>query len=175
MKKKISDILKEMKTNEFILRCGMPMGYVPGLPVLQIRNDELCLTVPFLRYRVTGQPDKTLVYPIRYTATFVLPEMKPVEFQDLQYQARFGKISFGEPVGLFRHEAVRHLSRQEYQALRSELMGEYDRVIDALLNDGEYGPEHEARMAELMTMMVEPSLRPMYQALDADFYGKYLL
>lgn len=170
----VNEILKGMKSDPFVLNCGMPMGYVPGLPILQIRNEELCLVIPFLRYRVTGQVDKTLVYPIRYTMTMVLPEKSFVEFQNLAYQPRFQKVEFNEPVGLFRHEAIRTLSKQQYQSTREELLSQYDKVIRALLCDEEYCAADELRMQQLLQMLVEPSLLPIYQALDMDFYNKYL-
>ena len=76
MEKKISvqQILNELKTSQLLLNCLMPLGYVPGLPILQIRNDQLCLMIPYLRYKVTGVADKTQVYPIRFALTLVLPE-----------------------------------------------------------------------------------------------------
>lgn len=170
----VSAILKELKTDGFVLHAGMPMGYLPGLPILEIRNEELCLTIPYLKYKVTGQVDKTLVYPIRFTLTLVLPELRVAEFRDLGYQSAFRKIDFTKPVGLFRHEAVKHLTKQAYQQSREELLGCYDKVIAALLYGENYTQEDEARMQELLQMMVEPSLLPIYKELNADFYFKYL-
>ena len=176
MENKISvkDILRKMKNDDFVLNCLMPMSYTYGLPILQIRNERLCLAIPYLRYKVTGEADKTLVYPIRYEVTVALPEKKPVEFIDLQYDNRFAKIDFSAPIGLFRHEAIKHLNKKEYEAAREELFACYDKVIDALLNGSEYTDEDEMRMCELMKMLVEPCLLPIYKALDEDFYNKYL-
>lgn len=170
----VKEILNTLKSNEFVLNCQMPLSYVPGLPLLQIKNGNLCLMVPFLRYKVTGQPDKTLVYPIRYTVTFVLPEKQAVDFSDLKYNSRYSKVNFDAPVGLFRHEAVKHMSKQEYKQARTELLAHYDKVIDALLNDAPYTQEDEQAMASLLHTLVEPSLLPIYKALDEDFYNKYL-
>lgn len=171
----VKDILRGTKSDSFILNCNMPMGYSAGLPILHIRNEELCLTIPFLKYRVTGQVDKTLVYPIRYTTTMLLPEKTFIEFRNLAYQPRFQKVDFSKPVGLFRHEAVKHLTKQEYQSARDELLGLYDKVIRALLYGEEYGAQEEQRMKQLLQMLVEPSLLPIYKALDGDFYNKYLV
>lgn len=171
----VKDILQGMKSNPFVLNCNMPMGYAPGLPILHIRNEELCLTVPFLKYRVTGQVDQTLVYPIRYTVTMVLPEKRVVEFHDLSLQTRFRKVDFSKAVGLFRHEAIKNLNKQEYQNARNALLRQYDKVIDALLYDGEYSADDEYRMRQLLQLLTEPSLLPIYKALDGDFYNKYFL
>ena len=149
------------------------MGYTCGFPILEIRNDRLCITLPYLRYQVTGETDKTLVYPIRYVVTMVLPEEKPVEYKDLEYDYLFSKVDFKQPMGLFRHEAIKHLNKKEYEELRTELYSCYDKVIDALLNEVEYSEEDEYRMRELLQMLVEPCQLPVYKALNEDFYDKY--
>ena len=118
----VEKILKELKTNPLFLNLELPLGYTAGLPLLQIRNEQLCLQIPYLKYRVTGVVDKTLVYPIRYVLTLVLPEKKLVDFQDLSFQPQFRKVDFNSPVGLFRHEAVQHMTKTEYWNTRSELL-----------------------------------------------------
>lgn len=174
MKMSIREIVQHINTNDFVLHCNMPLGYVPGLPILKILNDELCLEVPFLKYKLTGQPDQTLVYPLRYTVTMTLPEKKMVAFSNLAYDSRFAQVDFDQPIGTFRHEAVKHLKKDEYRKVREELLDQYDKVARALLEGAPYTAEDEAHMRRLMQMMLEPSLLPLYQALDADFFEKYL-
>ena len=171
----VETILNEWKASPLFQNLELPLGYTPGLPLLQIRNEQLCLLIPYLKYRVTGVADKTLVYPIRYVATLVLPEKKLVDFQDLSFQPQYGKVDFNAPVGLFRHEAIRHLNKTEYWQTRKELLAHYDRVIGALLFGEDYTPEEEEQMRTLLRMMVEPSQLPIYKALDEDFYNKYLV
>ena len=170
----VSSILKELKTNDFVLHCAMPMGYVPGLPILQIKNEQLCLQIPFLKYRVTGEVDKTLVYPVRYTVTMVLPEKKIVAFRDLSLEPAFAAVDFSAPIGLFRHEAIRHLKKSEYNELREELFVQYDKVAAMLLFNAPYGEEDEEKMCGLIKQLIEPSLLPIYKSLDGDFFEKYL-
>ena len=170
----VKSIINEMKSSDFVLSCKMPMEYSYGLPILQIKNDRLCMVIPFLKYQLTGEVDKTLVYPIRYTFTVELPEKKPVAFEDLTCNYAFEKVNFSMPVGLFRHDAIKNLTKKEYNALRGELFSMYDKVVNALLYDTEYAEADENRMSELLKMLLEPSLFPIYKALDADFYNKYL-
>ena len=61
MKKEFSTeaLIKNLKTNAFILNSSMPMGYVPNLPILCILNGNLCMKIPFLKYKVTGEIDRT--------------------------------------------------------------------------------------------------------------------
>lgn len=171
----VQQILETLKTDPFVQACKMKLGYTAGLPILQVRNDQLCMMVPFLRYKVTGKVDQTLVYPIRYTVTILLPECLPVAFEDLSFNPGFQQVDFSKPVGLFRHEAVRDLNREAYKKLREELISEYDRVVRTLLWDEPYAPASEVRMSELLQRLLEPSLWSMYRALDGDFFQKYFL
>lgn len=171
----VKEILREVKTSPFLLYCEMPMGYVEGLPILQIRNGNLCLLIPFLRYQITGEVDKTLVYPIRFAVTVLLPEGKVMGYQDLKIHPQFAKVDFTKPVGLFRHEAIKGFTKSEYAKKREELLGMYDKVANALLYGGEYTEEDEEAMRKLLQIMVEPSQLPIYKALDEDFYEKYLV
>lgn len=171
----VRQILKELKTNPFVLACKMQMGYTAGLPILQIQNDQLCMLVPFLRYKMTGRVDQTLVFPIRYTITLSLPERQPVAFADLSWDPRFQKVSFQNPTGLFRHKAIQDLDREAYKAMREELLASYDRVIGALLWGAPYRASDETQMRHLLQRLTEPSLWPTYQILDPDFYQKYFV
>lgn len=170
----VKSVLRQLHRNEFVRGCRMPMEYTYGYPILQIKNDRLCLVVPYLKYKTTGEPDKTYVYPIRYVITVVLPEVLPIEYKNLEYELRFGKIDYKTPIGLFRHEAIKHLNKKEYESAREELYDCYDKVIAAILFDQEYNVEEEERMSTLLQMMVEPCQLPIYKVLDEDFYNKYL-
>ena len=83
MKLSMKEFLKQLRSNEFILKCQMPLGYVAGYPILQDVNGELCIIVPFLKYKITGKPDKTAVYPIKYTVTFVPKVTKAREASEM--------------------------------------------------------------------------------------------
>lgn len=170
----VKDILKDLKSNDYVIHCGMPLGYVEGLPTLQIKNDQLCLQIPFLRYQLTGQVDKTLVYPIRFVLTISLPERNLVSYCDLSFNSRFRNVDFSAPVGLFRHEAIKNLTKNEYRKMREELLEQYDKVADSLLNGTQYTAEDEEKMRRLLNTLIEPSLLPIYKVLDEDFYNKYL-
>lgn len=173
-KTNIKKILKDMRTSPFILGCGMEMGVGQGLPVLRVLNGRLCMTVPYLKYKKTGKPDGTLVYPIMYTVTLALPDLAPVSFEDMRYSAAFRLVDFTKPIGTFRHDAIKQYSREQYFALKDELLGLYGKTVDMLLFDAPYAPEDDRRMGELLRLLMEPCLKPIYKALDPDFYNKYM-
>ena len=168
-------LIKKLKTNAFILNSSMPMGYVPGLPILCILNGNLCMKIPFLKYKVTGEIDKTFVYPTRYVATVTVPEEQVVAFEDLSLLDSFAQVSFSEPIGTFRHEAVKDLDKPAYDNLRSTLYEEYDKIVESLINRKEYSTNDETKFRSLLNTILEPSLRPFYKAIDKDFANKYII
>lgn len=170
----VKDLIKELKTSQFLLACEMPLGYVEGMPILQVRRGEPCLMIPFLRYRVTGKVDQTLVFPIRYAVTIRARDGKVVQFVDLTADGRFAKVDFNKPIGLFRHEAIRSWNKKTYAAKKDELMALYGKACDAILAGETVDPEIQTGMKELLSVMVEPCQMPVYQALDQGFYNDFL-
>lgn len=168
-------LLKKLKTNTFILNSSMPMGYVSGLPILCILNGNLCMKIPFLKYKVTGEIDKTFVYPTKYVATVTIPEEQVVAFEDLSLQNNFANVSFSSPIGTFRHEAVKELDKTAYENLRSRLYKEYDKIVDSLINGKEYSSSDESKFRKLFNTVLEPSLHPFYKAIDKEFANKYII
>ncbi len=168
----ISDILRMARRCD-LRREHIPMEYVPGLPLLAVRNGELCLIVPYLRYRTTGKVDETLVFPVRYTAVWTVPEGILVEFRDLRYDPAFSKVDFGKACGKFRHEAVRDLDSAAYSALRGRAVADLDRLALSLLGKEEWSGADEARLRQTLSRLLEPSLRGMYHRIDPDFCNKY--
>ena len=110
-------LIKKLKTNAFILNSSMPMGYVPNLPILCILNGNLCMKIPFLKYKVTGEIDKTFVYPTRYVATVLVPEEQVVAFEDLSLQRTFANVSFSDPIGTFRSKYIVVLAIPDFMAI----------------------------------------------------------
>ncbi len=177
MENKISlkSFLKEFKTSRFVLECEMPMGYTEGFPILSIKNGYLCMTVPFLKYQSTGVVDQTMVFPIRYVVTVSLPDMKAVGYEDLLFNTAFEKVDFSKPIGLFRHKAISGMDKKEYKSKRDELISLYERLANALIFGTPYTDKDESNMSELLKMLLEPSLFPIYMTLDKDFYNKFLI
>ena len=169
---KLAAFLKSEKRSAFYEGCALPLGYVPGLPVIGAVAGKLCLKVPYLKYKITGEVDKTLVFPARYVLTYSLPDMRPVGFEDLAYNRAFRKVDFGKPVGFFRHDAIKSLTKKEYKEKRDALMSMYDEVIEAILAKKPYARGGEFK--KLLGMMIEPSQKPIYKAIDKKFYDNFL-
>ena len=170
----ILQIIKSTGKSPLGTNSGIPLEYVYGLPVFTVRNSRLCMIIPFLKYKVTGQVDKTLVYPIRYTITVLLPEGRVVGYEDLTCNSAYGKVDFTKPVGFFRHEAVKSWTKGEYKSKKKELLAMYGKIADSILYGAVYSPEEDAAFKKLLNTIIEPSLLPVYKELDEDFYNKYL-
>lgn len=168
-------LIHDLKTNKFILHSNITMGYVPGLPILSIMNGNLCIRVPYLKYKVTGEIDKTCVYPIKFVVTISIPEGVIIGIEDLSYNNLFCNIEFNSPIGLFRHDAIKKCNKETYQNLRKELYIEYDKIVGYLINQENYNQDDEKRFKSLFNMIVEPSLFPFYKAIDSDFTNKYFI
>ncbi len=168
------ELLKQVRVSDFVRNCPIPMGYTAGYPLLSMQNGVICMTIPYVRYQITGQVDKTLVYPIRCAVTVTVPGGMPVGFQDLRVDRRFQKVSFDKPVGLFRHEAIRGLTKQEFAQKRDELYECYDQVLCAMLQGQAYSQQEGEKLSQLLKTLVEPSLMPVYKALEPAFYEKFM-
>lgn len=156
------------------VRALIPMGYTPGMPILSVRNDQLIAIIPFLRYKITGETDRTLIFPIRYVMEYLVPENQPVGFADLALTPLFADENFDKVIGFFRHEAVRHLDCNQYRQLRHNTVALYDKLIKSLTTDAPYTPADDVCLINNLKMIVEPSVAPYYKRLDSDFYNRYL-
>lgn len=170
----IRQIIKNLVKSEFYFHSGIYMGYVDGLPLLQVVNGKLCMLVPFLKYKITGEVDKTLVYPIRYVYRVTLPDGKIVGYEDCSVDAAFAEVDFEKPIGFFRHESVKCYTKQQFMEEKEKLYGMYGKIAEAILYGAPYSAEDEEAFKTLLNIIIEPSLKPIYKVLDKDFYDKYL-
>lgn len=152
-------------------RALIPMEFVSGLPILGIRRGELCVTIPY--YRVIVQPeDKTLIYPLAYSITALWSNGLVVDYKNFTFVPAMKKVDFTRPVGTFRHEAIKHLNKQQFIELKNELLGCYDEYISCISERRPF--EKSARMKELLNLIMEPCQKPMYLVLGRKFFEEFL-
>lgn len=148
----------------------IPMGISAGWPILSVRGRQLCVTIPYFRAELKPD-DQTLLYPFAHALTLLWPNGRVVGYSSLRYDKAFADIDFDKPVGTFRHEAIRHLGKAEYVALRDELYGCYDALIEAIYGNRPY--EGQERMRDLFGQLMEPGLEPFYRMLGKSFFSTY--
>lgn len=147
------------------IKALIPMGYTPGIPALNTVNDELCVEIPFLRYKITGEKGHTLVYPIRYIARYLVPELQLVKFTDLKYAPAAGDINFDKPVGFFPHKPIENYTRRQYNHLRDETLQLLGQKAMCMLGESSCTPADEARLTDKLRAIIEPSLHQFYKRL----------
>lgn len=170
----VNELIKKVRTGNFLQECLLPMGYAEGYPIVRQCKGEGYLVIPFLRYQLTGKVDKTLVYPIRAAITVRARDGKIVGYQDLTADCRFTKVDFNKPIGLFRHESIRSWNKQMFLENKKKLFELYDSLLAAIAEGKPQSAEESEQMAQLLQTMVEPCQLPIYQALDGKFYECYL-
>ncbi len=168
------EILKNLKTNEFLLHSNMPMDYTPGLPMLTVVNGTPYYVIPYLKFRMTGEVDRTRVFPPRFVVKVCATNGNIVVFQDISSYKRFEKINFQHPVGIFRHAAIRHFSKASYQQKRNELLALMDRLAASAEDKTKFSGLDNVKLCNLFALLLEPSLKPFYHAIEKDFFETYI-
>ena len=130
--------------------------------------------LPYFRFVRGEEADKSLIYPIKYQATYLWPSGKLIEFEDLEYNPVYSKVDFSKPIGTFRHEAIQKYNSGQYEEKRAELYSFYDTLIDFLVNGSEFTAEAEKSFKDLLNVIIEPSLVPIYKVLDEKFARRFL-
>ena len=176
------------------VRALIPMEMKACAPTFCAKNGKVFLNVPFAKYKETGKPDGTLVYPIAFVVTFealALPEMpesfakvvktkkevfpgKIVAFRTLKYEADCADVDFGKPIGTFRHEAIRGMSKDAYIDEVKALYDVYGKLIGALLSGEECALSDRMTLKQLLGELVVPGQKQMYSAVDKAFFDAYL-
>lgn len=153
----------------------IPMGFGAGFPILSVKNKKLCVIYPYFRTIKQLEKDKTLIYPIAFTATFLWPSGELVGFENLKLKKEFHNIDFSQPVGLFRHEAIKDLNHGQYDAKKEELYSLYDEMIACIYDASKCSQEQESKFKNLLNTLIEPSLKPFYKEIDEPFYNRFLI
>lgn len=168
----LKDFLKRTN-NGPVVRSSVPMGYGRGLPLLNIVGDRLLVTVFY--YKSIPRPnDQTLLMPPEYLLSFDYPSGRLVSFEALRLSPRCKNVNFSRPVGTFRHDAIKNLNRDQYQAKKDELYAYVDKLIANLGDEGEFTDADEASLCELYGLLTEPSLIPAYRMAAPQFAARYI-
>ncbi len=170
----ITSLFETIKSRDEV-RLLIPMGYVPGMPVITIKNEQLVAIVPFLRYKVTGEVDRTLVFPIKYVVEYLIPEAQVVSFRDLSVEENYADRDFDEVLGFFRHESVKNFDKKAFTSFKKETLAQYDKLVNFLLGESDrFTQSDEIALKNNLLTIIEPFILNLYAELDKDFYNKYL-
>lgn len=164
----ISDFLKRAKQMPAVQNL-IPSGMGAGFPILSISNGQLMITLPY--YRVVMRPeDQTLIYPISHLITLLWDSGLIVAFDSLSFQKKYQKVDFEKPIGTFRHDAIKNLTKEQYMGERERLYAMYDKMIASIFSQEPYAENDRREFSKLIHVLLEPSLKSFYQAINPDFY-----
>ena len=149
----------------------IPMEFVSGLPILSLRRGEICITIPYYRAKVQPQ-DKTLIYPLAYSITALWSNGLIVDYKNFNFVPAMKKLDFTKPIGTFRHEAIKNLSKQQYMELKKELFDCYDEYLSCIEKRNPFTKSEP--MKELLNLIMEPCQKPMYLILGRKFFEEFL-
>ena len=99
---------------------------------------------------------------------------KVVKYEDLMYDSRFEEVDFRKPVGLFRHSSVRHLKKEDYNKMRNEIYALLDALSDSMIGKMEFDEMDAMKLNKLFSVLLEPSMKPFYHAIDKTFFETYI-
>jgi hypothetical protein len=161
----------EMIRKSDTARSLIPMEFVSGLPILSIRKGELCITIPYYRAKIRPE-DKTLIYPLAYSITALWSNGMIVDYKNFNFVPAMKRLDLSKPIGTFRHEAIKHLNKQQYKDLKNELFSCYDEYVACIEQKRAF--EGSKRMKELLNIIMEPCQKPMYMLIGKKFFEEFL-
>lgn len=171
MKDKTIKSFMEMIRKGDVARSLIPMEFISGLPIISLRRGEVCITIPY--YRAKLQPeDKTLIYPLACSITALWPSGMIVDYKNFNFLPSMKKLDFSKPTGTFRHEAVKHLNKQQYMELKDKLFDCYDEYLECIVGKKPF--DNSLIMKELLSTIMEPCQKPMYMILGRKFFEEFL-
>ena len=187
--------ISELITNDFVKKCGIPLGYKATFPIINKFNDKTLLTIPYNKVQRTKTRDVSAVLPITYTVTFELNVVKsipesikkiskkeegysgavPVGFKTLKYCKKYDKIDFSKPLETFPHKALKEMGNDEYAEKIDKLYVAYDAIINDYLGLEKSTSVDRLEFKQLLDVLVGPATKKMYGLLDEEFSKKFLV
>ena len=92
----------------------------------------------------------------------------------MSYRKAFSKIEFNKPCGLFRHEQIKKLTKEQYNQAKTALFQLYDKAIMSMLKGTEFSAEDSELMKKILRGIIEPSILPIYEKINVKFFNSYL-
>lgn len=151
----------------------VPMEAVSGWPIPSRRNNRVYVTLPF--YGAQNQEKgKTALYPPLALITVDCLTLAVVKYVNMRYDNPWPQGNWQEIAGYFPHEAISKMTIREYKAKKKELMFLYDKIIQCLINGKQLDADTDAKFSAILTVMMEPGLKPFYQAINPNFFNHFI-
>jgi len=156
-----------------LFRQLVPMEAGVGWPIPLRKGGKVYVIFPFFGFGRTASQNKTVLSPPFATLTVTWSNWVVVEYVNLRFRHPWPEGQWEEQVGEFPHEAVAHLTVQQYREKRHELLTMYDEMLDRLEQGDTFDPAWQTRFGQLLRLLMEPSLEPYYRALGPKFFSHF--
>lgn len=151
----------------------VPMEAVSGWPIPMIKNKRAYVMLPF--YGAQNQEKgKTELYPPLGVITVDCLTMAVVKYVNLRYENPWPEGKWQDTAGYFPHEAISKMTIREYKAKKKQLMSLYDTIIKCSIDGKKLDVETDAQFSKILSVLMEPSLKPFYQAISPGFFNHFL-
>ncbi len=165
----ISDLISEFNKSELRHRI-IPMEMASGWPCIHKLGETLCITIPYFLRTVTKER-KVAIKSLYCSVT--LPVANPKRLMDFTiypYQRDWDDVNYTDAVGMFPHEALQGITKEEYKDMCESLYGCYDDLTEAVMSGAEYKGEE---MQKLFSVLMEPFHYPQYLKINKKFYSYF--
>ena len=191
----LKSFMSELKRNDFVRACGIPLGFKASYPIVKKENDKVILIVPFNKINKTKTQNVSAVTPVVYTITFELHVVKsipesiarvidketgysgatPVGFETLKFSDKFSGIDFDKPLEAFPHKALIDVGKEEYKEKIEKIYEDYDCIINDYLGIEKAAGMERMEFKQLLNVLIGPVTKKMYGMIDSSFESEYLM
>lgn len=149
----------------------IPQELSAGWPSISMKRGELCITIPYFGTKKQDGELGIQLYPLAYTLTASWKAGKIINYNCLIYDKDYKDIDFNQSCGMFKHEAIKRYTKDQYVRERNKLFAFYDELLECLVNQRDF--EKHSEMKQLFSKLMEPGQYPMYQKLAPRFFHNY--
>lgn len=114
------------------------------------------------------------IFPPLSMVTVGWRTLRPVEYVDLRFRHPWPDDKVEGQVGVFPHQAVRHMTVDDYRHARAGLLAMYDELLASMADGEQLSADWLEEFSRRLRTLMEPGLEPYYRALSPRFFGRFL-
>ncbi len=164
----VKKLIDDFNHSDFRMK-SIPQEMVPGWPCLEKIGKTICLTLPFFSRRMEDD-GRVALFPIWCSVTVPIGNPDRIlDFTIYPMSKKWSDTNYEKPVGYFKHEALKDVTKTEYISMRDELYGYIDEMAKAVYNGVPF--KNAKAASELFKKLMEPGLYPYYLRINQKFYS----
>ena len=165
----IKEIISAVNNGRF-RKSSIPTQLASGWPSIHYIGKTLCVTIPYFSRAIKN--DKVLLYPLYCSVTVPLGNIERImDFTVYRYHPDWMGVNYDQPCGYFRHDALKNVTRSQYQQMRTQLFEYYDILIAQMVSGMEIKVNTD--MINLFTQLMEPCHFEQYLRINKQFYSNF--